>query len=80
MTGPTFERMFYANNIENQFTAHNIYMTYGGTNWGRQGDPNVVYARPGEPGAARQHRHQPARPRRPQSGLILPGRAPVQRL
>jgi beta-galactosidase len=43
MTGPTFERMFYANNIENQFTAHNIYMTYGGTNWGWQADPNVVY-------------------------------------
>jgi len=43
MTGPTFERMFYGNNIENQFTAHNVYMTYGGTNWGWQADPNVVY-------------------------------------
>jgi beta-galactosidase len=43
MTGPTFERMFYGNNIENQFTVHNIYMTYGGTNWGWQADPNVVY-------------------------------------
>jgi len=43
MTGPTFERMFYDNNIENQFTVHNIYMTYGGTNWGWQADPNVVY-------------------------------------
>jgi beta-galactosidase len=43
MTGPTFERMFYANNIENQFTVQNIYMTYGGTNWGWQADPNVVY-------------------------------------
>jgi beta-galactosidase GanA len=43
MTGPTFERMFYGNNIENQFTVHNVYMTYGGTNWGWQADPNVVY-------------------------------------
>ncbi|HEV2783812.1 MAG TPA: beta-galactosidase [Actinophytocola sp.] len=43
MTGPTFERMFYGNNIENQFTVHNIYMTYGGTSWGWQADPNVVY-------------------------------------
>jgi hypothetical protein len=43
MTGPAFERMFYDNNIENQFTVHNIYMAYGGTNWGWQADPNVVY-------------------------------------
>jgi beta-galactosidase GanA len=43
MTGPTFERMFYGNNIENQFTVHNVYMTYGGTSWGWQADPNVVY-------------------------------------
>jgi len=43
MTGPTFERMFYGNNIENQFTVHNVYMTYGGRNWGWQADPNVVY-------------------------------------
>ncbi|MEN3360391.1 MAG: hypothetical protein V7637_4373 [Mycobacteriales bacterium] len=43
LTGPTFERLFYANNIENQFTAQNFYMTYGGTNWGWQADPNVVY-------------------------------------
>jgi beta-galactosidase len=43
MTGPTFERMFYDNNIENQFTVQNLYMTYGGTNWGWQADPNVVY-------------------------------------
>jgi beta-galactosidase len=43
LTGPTFERMFYDNNIENQFTAQNLYMTYGGTNWGWQADPNVVY-------------------------------------
>ncbi|HEV8559903.1 MAG TPA: beta-galactosidase, partial [Actinophytocola sp.] len=43
MTGPVFERMFYGNNIENQFTVHNIYMTYGGTSWGWQADPNVVY-------------------------------------
>ncbi|HEU5158565.1 MAG TPA: beta-galactosidase [Streptosporangiaceae bacterium] len=43
LTGPTFERMFYDNNIENQFTVQNIYMTYGGTNWGWQADPNVVY-------------------------------------
>jgi beta-galactosidase GanA len=43
MTGPTFERMFYGNNIENQFTVHNVYMTFGGTTWGWQADPNVVY-------------------------------------
>ena len=43
MTGPAFERMFYDNNIENQFTVHNVYMAYGGTNWGWQADPNVVY-------------------------------------
>ncbi|HEX6470109.1 MAG TPA: beta-galactosidase [Streptosporangiaceae bacterium] len=43
MTGPTFERMFYDNNIENGFTVQNLYMTYGGTNWGWQADPNVVY-------------------------------------
>ena len=43
LTGPAFERMFYANNIENQFTAQNLYMTYGGTSWGWQADPNVVY-------------------------------------
>jgi beta-galactosidase len=43
MTGPVFERMFYGNNIENQFTVHNVYMTYGGTSWGWQADPNVVY-------------------------------------
>jgi beta-galactosidase GanA len=43
LTGPTFERMFYDNNIENQFTVQNLYMTYGGTNTGWQADPNVVY-------------------------------------
>ena len=43
LTGPTFERMFYDNNIENQFSVQNIYMTYGGTSWGWQADPNVVY-------------------------------------
>jgi beta-galactosidase GanA len=43
LTGPTFERMFYANNIENQFTVQNLYMTFGGTSWGWQPDPNVVY-------------------------------------
>jgi beta-galactosidase len=43
LTGPVFERMFYDNNIENQFTVHNAFTAYGGTNWGRQADPNVVY-------------------------------------
>jgi beta-galactosidase GanA len=43
LTGPAFERMFYGNNIENQFTVQNLYMTYGGTSWGWQADPNVVY-------------------------------------
>lgn len=43
LTGTTFERLFYANNIENQFTVQNLYMVYGGTSWGWQADPNVVY-------------------------------------
>jgi beta-galactosidase len=43
LTGSAFERMFYANNIENQFTVQNLYMVYGGTSWGWQADPNVVY-------------------------------------
>lgn len=43
MTGPAFERVAYGNNIENQFTVHNIYMAFGGTNWGWQADPHQVY-------------------------------------
>ncbi len=43
LTGNAFQRMFYANNIENQFSAQNLYMVYGGTSWGWQADPNVVY-------------------------------------
>jgi beta-galactosidase GanA len=43
LTGAPFERMLYGNNIENQFTTHNIYMVHGGTNWGWQADPNQVY-------------------------------------
>ncbi|WP_143177692.1 beta-galactosidase [Cystobacter ferrugineus] len=41
--GPTFERITYGNNINNHFTLQNLYMLYGGTNWGWQADPNVVY-------------------------------------
>jgi beta-galactosidase len=43
LTGSAFQRMFYANNIENQFTVQNLYVVYGGTSWGWQADPNVVY-------------------------------------
>jgi beta-galactosidase GanA len=43
LTGTAFQRMFYGNNIENQFTLQNLYMVYGGTSWGWQADPNVVY-------------------------------------
>ncbi|MEV0407596.1 beta-galactosidase [Actinoallomurus sp. NPDC050550] len=41
--GPSFERITYGNNIDNHFTLQNLYMLYGGTNWGWQADPNVVY-------------------------------------
>ncbi|KAK6081556.1 glycosyl hydrolase family 35 [Seiridium cupressi] len=34
-----FERIFYKNNIAAGATIHNIYMTYGGTNWGNIGHP-----------------------------------------
>ena len=35
--------MFYANNIATGSPLQNFYMTFGGTNWGWQADPNVVY-------------------------------------
>jgi beta-galactosidase GanA len=43
LTGPAFQRMLHGNHIENQFTVHNGYMVFGGTNWGWLADPNQVY-------------------------------------
>jgi beta-galactosidase GanA len=43
LTGAAFERVVYGHNIENRFTTHNVYMAYGGTNWGWLADPNQVY-------------------------------------
>ncbi|KAL9619062.1 MAG: hypothetical protein Q9160_006317 [Pyrenula sp. 1 TL-2023] len=34
-----FERVFYKNNYASGVTIFNIYMTYGGTNWGNLGHP-----------------------------------------
>lgn len=34
-----FERVFYKNNLAAGVTIHNIYMVYGGTNWGNIGHP-----------------------------------------
>ncbi|KAI2637638.1 glycoside hydrolase family 35 protein [Hypomontagnella submonticulosa] len=35
-----FERVFYKNNFAAGATIHNIYMIFGGTNWGNIGHPN----------------------------------------
>ncbi|CAE6847859.1 hypothetical protein R69746_07215 [Paraburkholderia aspalathi] len=32
--GSNFERLFYGTNIANRIAIHNIYMLFGGTNWG----------------------------------------------
>jgi beta-galactosidase GanA len=32
--GSNFERLFYGTNIANRFAIQNIYMSFGGTNWG----------------------------------------------
>lgn len=39
LTNEQFERVFYKNNWSFQVTLFNIYMTYGGTNWGNLGHP-----------------------------------------
>ncbi|ESK93618.1 glycoside hydrolase family 35 protein [Moniliophthora roreri MCA 2997] len=41
LTGPEFERVFYKNQLAMSTTLFNIYMTYGGTNWGGIGYPGV---------------------------------------
>ncbi|KAK7060173.1 hypothetical protein VNI00_000937 [Paramarasmius palmivorus] len=41
LTGPNFERVFYKNQFAMSTTIFNIYMTYGGTNWGGIGFPGV---------------------------------------
>ncbi|GAB1735934.1 hypothetical protein NU219Hw_g5268t1 [Hortaea werneckii] len=39
LLGPEFERVFYKNDFSFGLTIFNIYMTYGGTNWGNLGHP-----------------------------------------
>ncbi|KAF7597434.1 hypothetical protein BBP40_003681 [Aspergillus hancockii] len=39
---PEFADVYYKNNIGSRVTLHNIYMTFGGTNWGHSAAP-VVY-------------------------------------
>ncbi|ETS80181.1 beta-galactosidase C [Pestalotiopsis fici W106-1] len=39
---PAFPDVYYKNNIGQRVTLHNIYMTWGGTNWGHSAAP-VVY-------------------------------------
>ncbi|KAK5078615.1 hypothetical protein LTR64_002971 [Lithohypha guttulata] len=39
LTNEQFERIFYKNDISFRVTMLNLYMTYGGTNWGNLGHP-----------------------------------------
>lgn len=39
LLNPQFERVFYKNDFSSGVTIFNIYMTYGGTNWGNLGHP-----------------------------------------
>jgi hypothetical protein len=39
LTGAPFERVFYKNNYAAAVSIFNIYMMYGGTNWGNLGEP-----------------------------------------
>jgi hypothetical protein len=39
LLGPEFERVFYKNDYSFGVTFLNLYMTYGGTNWGNLGHP-----------------------------------------
>ncbi|MFF2937555.1 beta-galactosidase [Streptomyces mirabilis] len=43
LTGTDFTRVFAKMNIAAGVTGQSFYMTYGGTNWGWQADPNAVY-------------------------------------
>ncbi|KAK8026573.1 (Trans)glycosidase [Apiospora marii] len=38
---PAFADVYYKNNIGQRVTLHNIYMAYGGTNWGQSAAPEV---------------------------------------
>ncbi|KAK4508536.1 hypothetical protein PRZ48_002275 [Zasmidium cellare] len=38
-TGPPWVNLYYRHNLAQKVTAMNIYMTYGGTNWGNSGYP-----------------------------------------
>ncbi|KAK7987585.1 Gti1/Pac2 family-domain-containing protein [Apiospora arundinis] len=38
---PAFADVYYKNNIGQRVTLHNIYMAYGGTNWGQSAAPQV---------------------------------------
>ena len=39
LLGPEFERVFYKNNYAVKVAIFNLYMVYGGTNWGNLGHP-----------------------------------------
>lgn len=39
--GPLWANMFYRHNLAQKVSAVNIYMLYGGTNWGNIGFPEV---------------------------------------
>ncbi|MFB7378120.1 beta-galactosidase [Kitasatospora purpeofusca] len=43
LLGPQFANVFYQQNIAVGATMQNLYMAYGGTNWGWQADPGTVY-------------------------------------
>jgi hypothetical protein len=41
LTGPEFERVFYKSLFSQSVVVLNLYMIYGGTNWGGIGHPGV---------------------------------------
>ncbi|KAG6919301.1 hypothetical protein DXG01_007434 [Tephrocybe rancida] len=41
LLGPEFERVFYKNQMALSTTIFNIYMIYGGSNWGGLGNPGI---------------------------------------
>ena len=43
LTDPSFESVFYKNNIANGATMENFYMAYGGTSWGWIASPTAAY-------------------------------------
>ncbi len=43
LTGADFANVFYKNNMAVGATMQNLYMAVGGTSWGWQSDPGVVY-------------------------------------